>query len=293
VTCGTDCSEIYNSGTVVTLTAVPAAGSAFAGWSGDVDCVDGTVSVTATKTCTARFDPASAGAYLLISALAAPGTGAAGATLTLTDTTKNQGSGPAGASTTRFYLSTNTTFEAQDLLLGSRAIPTLAAGGTHTGSTALTIPPTTAVGSYYLLARADATGAIPETNEANNLKTKALSLGPDLIVSALAAPASAGAGTTITVSATTKNQGGSAASASTIRFYLSTNATFGTGDVLLGSRAVPSLAAGASSAATTALTLPAGTARGSYFVLAVSDATQVVPEAKETNNLTSRALTLP
>ncbi len=33
INCGSDCSEVYNYDTVVTLTAVPAAGSTFAGWS--------------------------------------------------------------------------------------------------------------------------------------------------------------------------------------------------------------------------------------------------------------------
>jgi Divergent InlB B-repeat domain/Fibronectin type III domain len=34
INCGTDCSELYASGTSVTLTAIPAGGSSFAGWSG-------------------------------------------------------------------------------------------------------------------------------------------------------------------------------------------------------------------------------------------------------------------
>src|SRR2546428_5845093 len=34
ITCGADCSEPYASGTVVTLTATPAAGSVFTGWRG-------------------------------------------------------------------------------------------------------------------------------------------------------------------------------------------------------------------------------------------------------------------
>lgn len=34
ISCGTDCAEAYPSGATVTLTATPAAGSVFAGWTG-------------------------------------------------------------------------------------------------------------------------------------------------------------------------------------------------------------------------------------------------------------------
>jgi alpha-tubulin suppressor-like RCC1 family protein len=58
INCGTDCSEVYPSGTVVTLTASAASGSAFAGWSG-CDTVSGatcTVTVSSGRTATAAFD---------------------------------------------------------------------------------------------------------------------------------------------------------------------------------------------------------------------------------------------
>ncbi len=59
IICGTDCTETYTNGTSVTLTPISDAGSTFAGWSGDVDCSDGVVTMDADKTCTATFNTCS------------------------------------------------------------------------------------------------------------------------------------------------------------------------------------------------------------------------------------------
>ena len=42
--------------------------------------------------------------------------------------------------------------------------------------TSLDIPVGTAPGNYYILARADATGAVTETNENNNVLSKAIKI---------------------------------------------------------------------------------------------------------------------
>ncbi len=58
INCGADCSEAYDAGTVVTLTATPDGGSVFAGWSGACSGTNPTTTVTmnADKTCTATFN---------------------------------------------------------------------------------------------------------------------------------------------------------------------------------------------------------------------------------------------
>jgi hypothetical protein len=54
---------------------------------------------------------------------------------------------------------------------------------------------------------------------------------------------------------------------------------------------VPSLDSGVISRGTVTLTVPAGTAAGTYFVLACADDKFVVPEASESNNCKASANT--
>ena len=56
INCGSVCSASFNSGTLVTLTATPAAGSTFAGWSG-TGCSTGVVTMNIARSCTATFNP--------------------------------------------------------------------------------------------------------------------------------------------------------------------------------------------------------------------------------------------
>jgi List-Bact-rpt repeat protein len=55
IDCGTDCTETYASGLPVKLTPFPGTGSVFAGWTGNSDCTDGSVTMNANKSCTANF----------------------------------------------------------------------------------------------------------------------------------------------------------------------------------------------------------------------------------------------
>ena len=66
ISCGADCSEPYASGTVVTLTATPASGSTFAGWSGACSGTGAcSVTMSAARSVTASFTTTAAASYTL------------------------------------------------------------------------------------------------------------------------------------------------------------------------------------------------------------------------------------
>ena len=155
----------------------------------------------------------------------------------------------------------------------------------------LAIPADTAVGMYFVIAKADADGVDAEASEFNNTLGRVVNIGPDPVASSLTAPLAAGSGAVIAVSETVKNQGGGVSAASTTRFYLSNNAALDAADVMLtGGRAVPGLAAGATSNGSTQLTIPAATATGTYYLFAKADGDAAVLETQETNNTTLRSI---
>lgn len=230
------------------------------------------------------------GPDLDITSLSAPATAAAGQTIVVTDTTKNQGGGVAGPSLTQVFLSANSTLDASDILAGSRNVPALAAGASSPGSITITIPEATATGTWYLIARADGEGVVSETSESNNTAMRSLLVGPDLDITACSAPAKAAAGQSIVVTDTTKNVGAGAVGPSLTYIYFSANGSIDAGEIPIASRSVPALAAGASSSASTTITIPEGTAAKTWYLIAKADGEGIFAETSETNNIFSRTI---
>ena len=226
------------------------------------------------------------GGDLMVSAFTAPANGGAGKTIAVSDTTINQGAGPVAATATRFYLSTNTLLEAGDpLLAGVHTVPALDVGASHTASTTLTIPADAATGVYYLIAKADGDSAVLESLETNNTTLRGFQVGPDLTVSGMSGPPRGAAGSPITVTETTSNQGGGNSAATSVTFYLSLDWIFDAADTPLNTtRPVPALVNGGSSSGSTTLTIPAGTASGVYYIIARVDAPNAIAETQEGNN---------
>jgi hypothetical protein len=230
-------------------------------------------------------------ADMVISALTVPKKTAAGASINVKPTTKNNGPGASGPTTTRIFLSNNNTLDAGDTPLGDIAVLGLAAGALKLDSQSVTIPAGTAPGKKFIIAQADATGAQTETSEANNTLAKPITIGPDLMISAFVAPATASPGNTISVTVTTKNNGGAPVTISTTtRLYFSNDAKVDAGDPFQALTIGP-LAPGATQTHTVNVTIPAGTPLGGRYLLAVADALNQVAESSE-KNTKKKAITI-
>jgi murein DD-endopeptidase MepM/ murein hydrolase activator NlpD len=129
----------------------------------------GSYSTTASYTLTCGSGSAP---DLVVTALSdPPSTIAQGGNFTVSDTTKNIGTGVAGFSTTRYRLSRDNIITSADpLLTGSRSVPSLSPNEESTGSVTVTVPTTIPPGTYYLGACADDLKAVSEANEANNCR---------------------------------------------------------------------------------------------------------------------------
>ena len=132
-----------------------------------------------------------------------------------------------------------------------------------------------------------------EAIETNNTKFTTLQVGPDLTMFSLTAPATATAGSSISVTDAVRNIGGDAAGESTVRYYLSLNPTLDASDIAIEqTRTAGPLGVNVTSpTATTTLTLPPGVA-GKYYLIAVADGISAIAESIETNNTLARLITI-
>jgi len=227
-----------------------------------------------------------------------PASSAAGATFSITDTTQNASAVAATASTTRYYLSADGVKSADDAqITSSRYVGSLAAGAASTGSRTITVPASTVDGAYRVLACADDTMSVDESDESNNCAASAGSVvvgAPDLVtVSVSDPPAVAAPGDSFKVTDTVQNVSSIGSGSSTTRYYLSFDSEKSADDVLVSvTRLVASLAAGASSTASRTITVPSFTAPGVYRLLACADDLDKVAESSESNNCKASAQTI-
>ncbi len=216
----------------------------------------------------------------------------AGSLFSVTNTVKNQGTIRAGGSTIAPHLSLNTIYgDVDDVVFTlSRSITALDPGVSKSGSTSLTMPANIPANSYYICAMADSADTVIETNEVNNTLcsvTPILVPKPDLLISSISTSAtSAIRGSTITVSNTAKNQGGSLAGSLNVAFHLSSNTIYGDADDIVSpsTRVVSSLGVNAINTVSTAMTITTTAPIGIYYICAKADDTNNTAESDEGNN---------
>jgi hypothetical protein len=113
---------------------------------------------------------------LIVKSMAAPSSVLAGKTITVSTTVANIRRPKTASSYVRVVLSRDRVLQGTDRVLGNRWVPGLPVNGTSTGKQTYTIPSTTAGGTWYLVACADATKRIKEYREGNNCRSVALTV---------------------------------------------------------------------------------------------------------------------
>jgi subtilisin family serine protease len=228
---------------------------------------------------------------VVVFSFSAPASAAAGSQVPVSVTTKNQGTGSANESKTRFYISANGVVDSGDIRIDeAQTVPALGPGLSATVSMSITIPSSLSVGSHYLLAKADADDVLFEVQETNNTYLRTLTVGPDLIVSVLTLPAVAAPGAAVVADYTVRNQGATQAGASTVRFFWSANSSLDASDTQLGQLGVAPIDGAGTASGQATLTIPAGAGTGTHYVIAEADSLKVVTESSEINNAASRAV---
>ena len=210
---------------------------------------------------------------------------AAGSSLSLSATVRNQGNGASGSTILRFYRSSDPSITSADTAVGSDPVPGLSASESAGGSVGLTAPATP--GTYYYGACVDSvSGEADTTNNCSSAVavTAGAAPAPGLVVDRPAvsefAPA---AGSSLSLSATVRNQGNGASGSTILRFYRSSDPSITSADTAVGSDPVPGLSASESAGGSVGLTAPA--TPGTYYYGACVDS--VSGEADTTNNCSS------
>ena len=213
---------------------------------------------------------------------------APGERFTLAVTVSNDGGEDAPATRLRYYLSADTRISSSDTELGTDRLAALASGASSSELLRLTAPTTT--GTYYYGICVDA--ASGESDTTNNCSSSVQvevakpspATAPDLTVGTVSAsPDNMFTGISFALAAAVSNAGDASSSATTLRYYLSADATISSADTEVGTDAVEALDPGASSAEL--LTLTAPSTAGTYYYGVCVDA--VSGESETMNNCSS------
>lgn len=205
---------------------------------------------------------------------------------------RNAGLAPSGAFDYEVYLSPTSTSTAGASLLGSFRGGPLAALQVETTTRTFVVPPALPASTRYLAVAVDVGREVDEVFEGNNLSFGGpFGTAPELR-GRLEIPAQGGPGEPLLARLVVENAGAPVAQAFDVRYWLSTDSVLGA-DILLATRTT-TLPDGFSSSASVDLPIPptAAPSPPPYRVIAELDASGIVRELDETNNVVVSAGTV-
>ncbi len=194
-----------------------------------------------------------------------------------------------GAGKLGFFISANNTFDSTDILVDSVSFSNIVSNGNTSASKTITLPANLTPGNYYLIYYADFRNTISESNDSNNINAKIFTITTptvDLqVYSASANPTTIAAGASVSTTVQLQNTGNSASSSGKVGFYLSKRTSYDSTALLIDSSAFNSISSSSNAYVYRTVTVPAGTAVGTYYLLYYADFRNQVTETNETNNV--------
>lgn len=211
-----------------------------------------------------------------------------GNTLSAVSNLKNTTTFTTLSSVSAYYLSTDTSWDASDVMLDSLPVPIMLGKQTYINGVTLNIPASTIPGIYYVLYVADIYNMLNETTKANNLAYDKVSIQPGLadlkLTQTIFMRKGEGQGDTMSVNCTISNIGYTAAPSTTVGYYISTDSVWDVSDVLAGGSAVGNMPLNQSYAIQGVVNLPPAIPFGVYYLISKADHQLLIAEGNEANN---------
>ena len=202
-----------------------------------------------------------------------------GGSFTLEVTVYNNGDGASPATTLRYYRSTDSTISTSDTQVDTDTVSALDPDDDDEESESLTAPST--AGVYYYGACVDSVaGESDTTNNCSDGEVVYVGGSPDLTVSVTGSDLTLSPGASFSFQVYVHNSGTKTSSATTARFYRSTDATISTADTQLTTSSLPTRGPGQGQRYTVDTTAPSST--GIYYFGACVDS--VSGESDTSNN---------
>jgi subtilase family serine protease len=227
------------------------------------------------------------GVDLAMQSVSGPTNASTGQMISITNVMANIGSNNASAFSLGWYLSPDLAVTTNDQRIGTRNIGFLAAGASVTNILTVAIPLTNRAGLYYLGCIADYPNAIPEASETNNAmrgNSIQIGVGPDIAMTRLTGPSRGSPGSYMLLTNVVSNLGSAPPGAFSVGFYLSADPDITTSDTRIGTRSVATLLPGTNSTSVVTVTLSATLPKGTFYLGAIADFLNQIPEITETNN---------